>query len=625
MDQPVSAASLGYAASRLPRTAEGAGTALAMVRRAQGMLAPGTADPLYPKLRHVEAMALRTLGDPDHVAAGLDREAWSLSLDRAPSDAIAFAADWGEWAWARDLWDEAAEAYDSAHRAMRRFLLRQVGEEAERLKVLANTTYACRGAYALGKAGRARDAIILLERACDLVFALNADKADLPRLAAADAALKARFDRAGAAKRAVHGNAADGFGLDRFGNLTPAARAAQAEEDAVVFAIRALPGFGTFALPSGWDDVARAVASTPLAYLAPTDKGMCCWVLAPGPETPVRALEIALDVGIEAIVAASRPFIAAEFGSPRADSRAALDALHDWLGRSIMAPVQAALIAHGWGGGPVALRVFGLLSLLPLHTATIDGTPVFSPGAVTFAYSARSLARSFARADTRPEGGALIVDNPRPLPPQFDLLRLSGSEAAVVSARVPGTVLAGPRVTTARLEAALPEATLAHLICHGTVDNRMGYSGVLVLANFESFTYRHLRRLPWLSARLVVMSACRSGAAGITVEHPLSLPAAFLAAGAAGVVGTFWHADEMASLLLVTRFYALWLDDRLTPAAALGGAQHWLATSRADTLRSSVSADALASPPGRMLREAAADSAVFAHPWFWAAFFLAGA
>lgn len=630
MDRSECAASLGQTASRMSRTAEGAETALALVRRAQGMIAPSTpgsgmGDPLYPKLRHVEAMARRTLGDPDHAAAGLDREAWTISLESAPSDAITFAAEWGDWAWARDLWCEAAEAYDCAHRAMRRFLLRQVGDEDERMRLLANTTYASRGAYALGKAGRVRDAIVLLERACDLVFARNADTSELPRLAAADPALKARFDWARAAKRAVYGSAAEGFGLDDFGNLTFTARAAQAEEDSVVFAIRALPGFETFARPSGWDDVGSAVASTPLAYLAPTDKGTCCWVLAPGSDRPVVVLEIALDIGIEAIVAAARPFIAAEFASPRADSRGSLDTLHDWLGRSIMAYVKAALIAHGRGDGPVALRVFGLLSLLPLHTATIDGESVFSAGAVTFAYSARSLVRSFARADARPATGSLIVDNPRPLPPQFDLLRLSSSEAAIVLGRVPGTVLAGPRATAARLIDALPAATLAHLICHGTVDSRIGYSGVLVLANFESLTYQHLRRLPWLSARLVVMSACRSGATGITVEHPVSLPAAFLAAGAVGVVGTFWHADEMASLLLVTRFYALWLDERLTPADALGRAQHWLATSRADTLRSMVSADILASPPGKMLLEAGADALVFAHPWFWAAFFLAGA
>jgi hypothetical protein len=59
-------------------------------------------------------------------AASIDREAWQISLEKAPSEAILFAAQWADWAWDKDFLDEAAEAYSNAHRAQRRLLLRQV-------------------------------------------------------------------------------------------------------------------------------------------------------------------------------------------------------------------------------------------------------------------------------------------------------------------------------------------------------------------------------------------------------------------------------------------------------------------------------------------------------------------
>src|SRR5208337_792842 len=52
-------------------------------------------NPLYPKIRHLEAMTLRHAGGgrsnvlgPKGAAAEIDREAWRISLDKAPREAI---------------------------------------------------------------------------------------------------------------------------------------------------------------------------------------------------------------------------------------------------------------------------------------------------------------------------------------------------------------------------------------------------------------------------------------------------------------------------------------------------------------------------------------------------------
>ena len=84
-----------------PDRAARAPAALGLVRTALDAMGQGNAtDPLYPKLRHFEAMALR-LTDPAQApqAAAIDREAWQISLERAPGEAIIFAAQWADWAW----------------------------------------------------------------------------------------------------------------------------------------------------------------------------------------------------------------------------------------------------------------------------------------------------------------------------------------------------------------------------------------------------------------------------------------------------------------------------------------------------------------------------------------------
>lgn len=127
------------------------------------------------------------------------------------------------------------------------------------------------------------------------------------------------------------------------------------------------------------------------------------------------------------------------------------------------------------------------------------------------------------------------------------------------------------------------------------MDRNINYSGILLLANSEVLSYEDLRAMEEIS-RIVVLSACRSGSSAVSIEQIVSLPAAFLSAGAAAVLGTFWHADETASLLLLMRFYELWCDGGLTPAAALGEAQAWLMTASAESLRRAMPAEALASP-----------------------------
>ena len=116
----------------------------------------------------------------------------------------------------------------------------------------------------------------------------------------------------------------------------------------------------------------------------------------------------------------------------------------------------------------------------------------------------------------------------------------------------------------------LPGAAVAHFSCQRTVDARFKYTGVLLLANTEALEFASIR---------VCCRSCRAAGRPIRLpkwlsrddDRALSEPAErfFCRRSRCGTSGTFWHTDELASLLLLTRFYELWLNRQMTPAQAM--------------------------------------------------------
>lgn len=604
--------------------------ALQLVRTAYTVEKIGKDNPLYPKLRHHEAMALRL----DSVAqrgqaAAIDREAWQISLERAPSEAILLAAQWADWAWERDCFEEAAEAYSNAHRAQRRFLLRQVKDPEERLKIQGFTNYATRGAFALATVDDLQEALKLLERANDLVFSAGDSQRAIRILLRTHPELAARLDSAMQEWARVAQPRSAKWGLDQYGNLTEAAGAAQARLDTIVMEVRSVPGFANFALPSGWPDIVAAARETALVYTVPTTKGTLVAVVRGNGNDNVNVRHRILPTGMREIHVAAKPFIDTEFGSPRTDSRVALSDLLDFLGREILAPALEILTAAGGEDQPFVVLPFGILTYLPLAVASLPPKTdsacktLLAAGRIRFAYSARALAQARMAPD-EDQISAFIVNNPRPLPPQFDPLLLAKFEVDAIGRHFPATVVSGPDANTERVLAGMRNAGLVHFSCHGTVARQCAYSGVLLLSNCEMLAYQQVRLAEDVTARLVVLAACRSGAGGVIVEHSLSLPAAFLAAGAKGVLGSLWHAEEMATLLLMIRFYQIWPKEQRDPALALSLAQEWLRSTSAKALRAVVPATALESRAGHALRDALDASLPYADPWYWGSFFVAG-
>jgi CHAT domain-containing protein len=590
-------------------------------------------DPLYPKLLHVTAMALRLAGDrPDEArgidsrAARLDRDAWLLSLDPAPQEAALFAREWADWAWSQELWEEAANAYDGAELALARVVLRETPEPSDRLDLLADfAADAPRGAYAYARINRVREAAVLLERAGSLLSRAGEQARAMEQLAASGHAdLRDRLRAAASDVSAARAEAPP----DTYGLRSPAQLAAQARVDAAVREIRALPGWAAFMTGGGWDDIRRA-ATTALAYLAATSKGTVMLVVQPGGESISVGC---LDPTLEQIGAGVNDFVVQEYGDEPSDSRAALMEALEWLGAHLMIGVLKAVDDR-----PVVLLPAGFLAFLPLHAAMLrlpgpdpSSTRIhflFHPRQVSYADSARSLSACRDRADRAALSSALVVNNPLPLPPDLDPLPLADFECAAIGRHFTVAELKGTAATDEAILDALPDAGIAHFSCHGTVAGELRYSSVLQVAGRRYFTAQHLAGLTDLRARLVVLSACRTGAPATGVSQVVSLPNSFITAGANAVISTFWRAEEMATLLLVTKFYDLWQGGSgISPAEALGTAQAWLIGATAAELRSYAPEGALEAMSGRTPLSDAPDQArPYADPWFWALFVLTGA
>ena len=233
------------------------------------------------------------------------------------------------------------------------------------------------------------------------------------------------------------------------------------------------------------------------------------------------------------ILEKTRPFMDAEFGRSGEDSyQPLMDALL-WLSAAVTIPIRLGLEKLGHKDKPFILVPLGMLSYLPIHAGCMprpDGGLhfFFHPHDLAFGYRARNVIQSLRRRAERDSQGAFVVSDPEPLPPDFAPLSMSDFESDVALRYVSGRALVGEQATTSAVMSGLAGATLAHFSCHGFVDKRIDYSGVLVLANGELLTYQHLRDLRRIEARLVVLSACRTASAALRVETIVSLPAAFL-------------------------------------------------------------------------------------------------
>jgi CHAT domain-containing protein/tetratricopeptide (TPR) repeat protein len=318
----------------------------------------------------------------------------------------------------------------------------------------------------------------------------------------------------------------------------------------------------------------------------------------------------------------------------------AIDHIGHELWNAFMGVVHAALEAFGVGeGAPVILMPQGGLGLLPMHAAwrEVAGRKRYlaEDYTVSHAPSGYALEVSLRRVEVTSPVRALLAINPT-----CDLVYAQAEgdalEALLGAACQP---LRQAAATLSAIREAAPNHTHLHFCCHGFNNWSDPMKSGLVLAGGQKLTLAEVLGTFDLSrARLVTLSACETGLTDIhrMPDEHVGLPAGFLQAGAAAVISALWRVDDLATMLLMERFYRLHISEDETPATALRNAQRWLrdVTNRELAQYLQIFQSARSDGPhqsykmawDRFAEHARTEPArrPFEHPYYWGAFVLHG-
>lgn len=204
--------------------------------------------------------------------------------------------------------------------------------------------------------------------------------------------------------------------------------------------------------------------------------------------------------------------------------------------------------------------------------------------------SALPWVQSQRHIDDRDDGPrALVLGNPG-----GDLLAAEDEATAVAQLYGAEALLRG-EATESSLYRSAPSMDILHLAAHGIIDMAHSKASYLELAAEPEGTEENgpedgrlelhevFERLRLPQANLVVLSACRSGRGRRGgADDVVSLPWAFLHAGAPSVVSTLWEVEDAPSASLMQRFHSL-LRQGKAPDAALQQAQQEILANAATT------------------------------------------
>jgi tetratricopeptide (TPR) repeat protein len=197
------------------------------------------------------------------------RCACDIGLQILPEAALMGARSWGKWALERHIWEEAVEAYNYGIQAVELLLQAQLLRSSKETWLREIQGLSSNAAYALARIGDLERAVEVAEggRARLLAKALERSRHDLEQLAArGHNALLVRYREAEARWAELSAGAelaSEAASLGR-AERRDALVEARTELDAVVKAVRQVPGYEGFLRPSTFAQIQAAARGAPL-------------------------------------------------------------------------------------------------------------------------------------------------------------------------------------------------------------------------------------------------------------------------------------------------------------------------------------------------------------------------
>jgi CHAT domain-containing protein/tetratricopeptide (TPR) repeat protein len=277
---------------------------------------------------------------------------------------------------------------------------------------------------------------------------------------------------------------------------------------------------------------------------------------------------------------------------------AAIESIGAKLWTIVVGRIDQALEQRGVKpGARVIWLPSGALGLLPLGLAHGPQSKIRfgEKYELVTAPSLDALAHAFRQAAQAQAPSLAAIVNPTGDLPFTEV------ESALVAAhfeKAPRIVLDKFTATPRAVLAGLKDKSYWHFSSHGQFDWENARRAGLLMKDAEILTIGSLLDAEGSLGRprLVVLSACETGLydAARNADEFVGLPATFIQLGATGVLGTLWQVDDLATSLLMAKFYDLHMRDGFEPSAALRSAQAWLRDANRDELAAYARSSAVA-------------------------------
>ena len=587
----------------------------------------------------------RTLGAPadNHKQAiAFYREALQVrTLDSFPQDCRQTAQNLGNLHIQEKRWALAVDAYLIATTATEMLYRSSISYAGKGDELKATGDIPRRLAYTQAQLGDCQTAILTLEksRARGLSESLSRDRANLTQLQILAPRLYTEYLDITQQLRNLESLDRDrmvSIDRDRIPeSLITTTTELRKELEETIAQIRQVPTYEDFLKPTKWEDIEIALRSdSPLIYIVTTPNGSVTIVVTP------ENIEAIWSNFTEAQL---RELVQSWFNvyrNSQTDCTTWLETIESTtrqLWDLLMGPIVQHLKLQGFDRA--TLIPTGYLSFLPLHAAwTPDSDrPTGKRYAIddihfTYTPNARSLTEARKIADRPFTDSILAIDNPcQDLPNSQREI-----DCAIGSFSDRHILLRHEEATIDAVKAGLQKAAIVHFACHGKAELTEPLTSGLEMSDGR-LTLKDLLALNLAEnnqgIRLAILSACETGLPGLdNIDEVVSLPIGLLQAGVAGVISSLWSVSDPSTMLLLTKFYELWREQKLPPDQALRQAQIWLRDStnaeKVIEFKNTIDQTRMPASTAQQLFDKLAwetkNERSFNHPFHWAAFSYTG-
>jgi tetratricopeptide (TPR) repeat protein len=299
--------------------------------------------------------------------------------------------------------------------------------------------------------------------------------------------------------------------------------------------------------------------------------------------------------------------------------------VNQWLDPAVLDHLSQTLL-DGISVNPALEQLFivphGPLHLVPfVALLSSRKRPSIPEPTITYASNATVLWHSLMGKNSRPAATSALAVGYNGIR-HGRSLRYTEAEVNAVAALLAGDALVGADAKKERLNDAVQDKMWLHFACHGWFNHELPLASYLETGEEERLSALEVMERWKVRARLVTLSACQTGVSRVLRgDEPMGLIRGFLYAGAQAVLVTQWPVEDLATCLLMIRFYQ---EVTSSPAPDLSrgvlAAQQWLRDLTVNEAQAILARFDIDLPADEALLKLPLDARPFTSPRFWAAF-----